>query len=261
MTTTSSSRPLALVTGASSGIGLELARELQARGHDLLVSAEDAELELAAASLGDGVQAVRADLGTAGGVEQLWAAVTATGRPLAVACLNAGVGRGGPFVENPLADELHLVALNVTGTLHLAKRVVQDMVPRGSGRLMFTSSIASTMPGPYQAVYNASKSFVQSLSEALTEELKGTGVTVTTLMPGPVETPFWARAQLLDTALGKAPKDDAAAVAKQGVDALLKGERKVVAASLTTKLQAAVNGVLPDAVKAIGHAVGARPRG
>jgi uncharacterized protein len=261
MTTTSSSRPLALVTGASSGIGLELARALQARGHDLLVNAEDAELELAAASLGDGVQAVRADLSTADGVEQLWAAVAATGRPLAVACLNAGVGRGGPFLQNPLEDELHLVALNVTGTLHLAKRVVQDMVPRGSGRLMFTSSIASTMPGPYQAVYNASKSFVQSLSEALTEELKDTGVTVTSLMPGPVETPFWARAQLLDTALGKAPKDDAATVAEQGVDALLKGERKVVAASLTTRLQAAVNGVLPDAVKAIGHAVGARPRG
>jgi short-subunit dehydrogenase len=251
--------PLALVTGASSGIGLELARQLAERGHDLIVTAEDSELELAAASLGRVVSTVRADLSTADGVEQLWSAVTATGRPLAVACLNAGVGRGGRFVENPLEDELHLIALNVTGTTHLAKRVSQAMVAQGSGRILFTSSIASTMPGPYQAVYNASKSFVQSLAEALVEELKDAGVTVTSLMPGPVETEFWERAQLLDTPLGKAPKDDAAKVAEQGVDALLKGERKVVASSVTSKLQAAANAVLPDALKAKGHALGAKP--
>jgi short-subunit dehydrogenase len=255
---TAATRPLALVTGASAGIGLEIARELAAREHDLLLVAEDERIHLTAATL-DGA-AVQADLSTADGVEQLWAAVQATGRPLEVAVLNAGVGRGGPFAENRLEDELQVVELNVTGTTRLAKRVVQAMVAQGRGRILFTSSIAATMPGPYQAVYNASKSYVQSLAEALVEELDGTGVTVTSLMSGPTDTEFFARADLLDTPLGQGPKDDPAKVAEQGVDALLKGDRKVVGGGLMTKAQAAANAVLPDALKAKGHAAGAKPQ-
>ena len=254
---TTSTRPLALVTGASAGIGLELARQLAERGHDLLLCAEDDRIATTAASLG--ADAVQADLATLEGVEQLWTAVLATGRPLAVACLNAGVGQGGRFVETDLADELRLIALNVTGTTHLAKRVLQHMVGQDAGRVLVTSSVASTMPGTYQAVYNASKSFVQSLTEALQEELKDTAVTLTALMPGPVETEFFARADMLDTPVGTSSKDDAADVARQGLSALFAGEKKVLAASLMTKVQGAVSGVLPDTLKAKAHAAMAKP--
>ncbi|SHN80600.1 Short-chain dehydrogenase [Geodermatophilus obscurus] len=257
-------RPLALVTGASSGIGLELARQFVEHGFDLVVNAEDAELTAAAEQLraaGTTVQAVQADLRSRTGVDALWAAVQATGRPLAAAALNAGVGRGGPFVENDLADELDVIDLNVVSTVVLAKYVLRDMAARGEGRVLITSSIASTMPGPHQAVYNASKSFVQSLAEALATELRDTGVTVTSLMPGPTDTEFFERGDLLDTRLGQGPKDDPAQVARQGFEALMAGETKVLGGSLLSKAQAVVNSVLPDRLKSAGHAKLAEPGG
>jgi short-subunit dehydrogenase len=255
-------KPLALVTGASSGIGYELARQFAENGFDVIVNAEDDGLAAAAAELagtGADVQAVQADLATYDGVEQLYAAVQATGRPLAAAALNAGIGRGGPFVENPLADELRLIDLNVTGTVHLAKRVLVDMHARNDGKVLFTSSIASTMPGPFQAVYNASKSFVQSFSEALANELKETDVTVTALMPGPTDTEFFERADLLDTKIGQGPKDDPAQVARQGFEALMAGKDKVVGGGVKSRAQAAAAAVLPDALKSAGHRQMAKP--
>jgi uncharacterized protein len=256
-------KPLALVTGASSGIGLELARQFAENGFDLVVAAEDAELTTAAAQLrstGAHVAPVQVDLRTPEGVAQLYAAATAAGRPLDAAALNAGVGEGGAFVDADLADLQAIVDLNVTSTMRLAHLVLRDMAARGEGRVLFTSSIASTMPGPFQAVYNASKSFVQSLAEALAEELKDTGVTVTSLMPGPTDTEFFARADLEHTRLGQGPKDDPAQVAKQGFHALMKGERKVTAGSLMTKAQEAVNKVLPDRLKSLGHRQMAGPK-
>ena len=253
-------RPLALVTGASSGIGTELARQFAAHGYDLVVAAEDAAIEAAAEQLrmgGAAVQAVQADLSTREGVERLWAAVA--GRTLDAAALNAGVGLGKAFVDQDLDDVFNLIDLNVRGSVHLAHLVLKDMVARGAGRVLITSSIASTQPGAFQAVYNASKSFEQSFAEALQEELKDTGVTLTSLMPGPVETNFFARADLLDTNVGQSSKDDASDVAQQGFDALMKGERKVVAASLTSKAMAAVGAVLPDSVKARMHRQMAQP--
>ncbi len=255
-------RPLALVTGASSGIGLELARQFAEHGFDLVVTAEDAELTTAADQLrapGTTVQTVRADLRTPEGTQAVYDAVTATGRPLAAAALNAGVGRGGPFVDNPLEDELAIIDLNVRSTVVLAKSVVRDMAARGEGRVLFTSSVASTMPGPYQAVYNASKSFVQSFAEALAAELRDTGVTVTSLMPGPTDTEFFERGDLMDTKLGQGPKDDPAQVARQGFEALMEGETKVLGGSVMSKAQAVVNSVLPDRVKSAGHAKMAEP--
>ncbi|MEV4709010.1 SDR family NAD(P)-dependent oxidoreductase [Actinoplanes sp. NPDC049316] len=262
--TTPTERPFAVVTGASSGIGYELARQFADHGYDLLLAAEDADIEQAAVDLRrDGqnqVTAVRADLATYDGVEKLYAEIAAAGRPVDAVALNAGRGMGGDFTrETDLAQELNIIDVNVTSTVHLAKRVLPDMVARGEGRVLFTSSIASMMPGTYQAVYNASKSFVQSLAEALREELKDTGVTVTSLMPGPTDTNFFHRAEMDDTRVGSSKKDDPAQVAEQAYEALMKGEEKVVAGSVMTKVQAAASKVMPDSAKAKMHRKMAEP--
>ena len=259
----SSSRPLALVTGASSGIGLELARQFATHGFDLVIAAEDAELVTAARELeqeGGRVEAVKADLATPEGVEELHRRIQAGGRPLAAAALNAGVGQNGPFAETALESELRIVDLNVRSTVHLAKYVVRDMVARGQGRILFTSSVASAMPGSNEAVYNASKSFVQSFALALRSELKGSGVTVTSLMPGPTETEFMDRADMRDTPMGATSmKDDALDVARQGFEGLMAGKERVEAASLMSKLQGRASRFLPDSAKAALHKKMAEP--
>jgi short-subunit dehydrogenase len=256
-------KPLALVTGASSGIGLELARQFAEHGFDLVINAEDAGVEAAAVELrarGADVQAVQADLSTYDGVEQLYAAATAAGRPLDAVALNAGIGLGGLFLETDLAREIEMIDLNVTSTVHLAKRVLTDMAARDAGKVLITSSIASTMPGSYQSVYNATKSFLQSFAQALQDELKDTGVTVTSLMPGPTDTNFFHRAEMDDTRVGESSsKDDPAQVAKQGFQALMKEKDKLVAGSANTKAQGVANKVLPDKLKAAAHRKMAEP--
>ena len=264
MTATPSTRPLAVVTGASSGIGYELARQFAQNGFDILAAAEDSGIDTAAASLtrdgGGSVQPVRVDLATYDGVESLYRAIVEAGRPVAAIALNAGRGIGGDFArDTDLRDELNVIDVNVTSTVHLAKRVLPDMVARGEGRVLFTSSIASTMPGTFQAVYNASKSFVQSFALALRNELKDTGVTVTSLMPGPTETEFFERAEMLDTNVGASEKDDPARVAKQGFEALMKGEERVVGGGMKTKAMAAAAKVTPDSMKAAQHRKMAEP--
>jgi short-subunit dehydrogenase len=208
-------KPLAVVTGASSGIGLELARQFAAHDYDLLVAAEDAGLSEAADRLrqeGADVQVVQTDLATFEGVEVL------------------------------------------------AKRVLPGMVERGEGRVLFTSSIAGEMPAAFSAVYGASKAFVLSFSDALREELKDTGVSITALMPGPTETRFFERAGMLDTNVGQSEKADAEQVAKQGFDALMDGDAHVIAGPLKTKVQGMANEVLPEALKAKAHRRMAEPR-
>jgi uncharacterized protein len=260
MTTTS----FAVVTGASSGIGFELARQFVEHDFDVLITAEDDELASAAARLGSSgrmVHAVGADLRSSSGVEQLYAAVQELGRPVDALALNAGVGQGGAFVDQSLPDIQSVIQLNVASTVHLARLVLADMVARGSGRVLVTSSIASLMPGSYQAVYNASKSFLQSFAQALQAELADSPVTVTSLMPGPTDTEFFGRADLADdTLIGRGPKDDPAQVAAQGFAALMAGKRRVVGGGLQTRAQYVAGTVLPDRVKAAMHTVMARPR-
>jgi uncharacterized protein len=256
-------RPLAVVTGASSGIGLELALQFADNGFDLILNAEGEGLEEAAAQCrerGADVTTVRQDLRSPAGVEALYAGVAAAGRPVEAAAVNAGVGRGGAFVETPVADLLEVVELNVASTMHLTRLLLADMVARDQGRLLLTSSIAATMPGTYSAVYNASRSFVQSLGEALQTELEDSAVTVTLLMPGPTETNFFHRAQMDDTRVGQGDKDDPADVARQGFEALMAGRSRVVAASLSTKAQELLGKVLPDRVKAKRHEKMAEPK-
>lgn len=253
----SSHRPLAVVTGASNGIGYELALQFAQNNFDLLITATGSSINEAAQTLeklGAKVETVQADLATYDGVETLYNKIKATNRPMEAIAINAGVGVGGEFArETDLQDELNLINLNVVSSVHLAKRVVKDMVERGKGRILFTSSIAALMPGPFEAVYAASKAFIHSFSEALRNELKDTGVTVTALMPGPTDTNFFHRAEMDDTQVGASKKDDPALVAKQGFEALMAGKDDVIAGSLKTKIQGAVSKILPDTVNAELH--------
>ncbi|MES1023282.1 SDR family NAD(P)-dependent oxidoreductase [Gloeocapsa sp. BRSZ] len=250
-------RPLAVVTGASNGIGYELAKQFAQNGFDLLVTATGESINEAAQAfekLGAKVKTVQADLATYDGVEALYSQIKATGQPVEAIAINAGVGVGGDFArETDLQDELNLINLNVVSSVHLAKRVVKDMVERGKGRILFTSSIAALMPGPFEAVYAASKAFVHSFAEGLCNELKDTGVTVTSLMPGPTDTNFFHRAGMDDTKAGASKKDDPAEVAKQGFEALMAGKDSVIAGSVMTKIQGNVSKVLPDTIAAEQH--------
>ncbi|HLL54165.1 MAG TPA: SDR family NAD(P)-dependent oxidoreductase [Myxococcaceae bacterium] len=257
MTDTRTPRPFAVVTGASSGIGFELAREFCENGFDVMIAAEDAgitEARRQMARYGTGVEVVRVDLAKHEGVEELYRRIQATGRPVDAIAINAGVGVGGDFArQTSLEDELNLIQLNVTSVVHLAKRVVKDMVARQSGRILITSSIASFLPSPFEAVYGASRAFVQSFGESLRAELMDVGVTVTTLLPGPTETNFFHRANMDDTKAGRKKKDDPAKVAKQGFEALMAGEAKVIAGSPTNKLYGVMGRLLPERVKAALH--------
>jgi short-subunit dehydrogenase len=257
-------RPLAAVTGASSGIGYELAKQFVDHGYDLIICAEDSALIDKAAELavnGASVTPVRADLVTGSGVEQLAAAINESGRPLAAIAINAGVGNSGPFAESSLDADLDLIALNVTSTVHLTKLVLPAMVERGAGRILFTASVASLMPGPYYATYAASKAFVLSFAEAVRYEVKDAGVTVTALMPGPTDTHFFDRAGMQGTPAGEGPKDDPAEVARDGFEALMAGKDHVVGGSTKNKAQATASKLMTDPMKAALHARMTKPAG
>ena len=252
----SSEHGLAVVTGASSGIGFELARQFAEHEFDLVIAADDEGIVGAADELRDlrvQVEPVQADLTRAEEVERLWDRVRARGRPLAPIAINAGVGVGGPFVDNDLQEEIRLIELNVVSTVRLAKYAVRDMVSRGAGRILLTSSIAAELPAPFLAVYGASKAFVQSFAEALHNELSDTGVTVTALQPGPTDTNFFERAGMMDTKVAVDKKDDPAEVARQGFEAMMAGKHRVVAGSLKNKAQSAIARVLPEQSKAQQH--------
>lgn len=258
-----SPKPFAVVTGGSNGIGLELAKQFAEHGYDLLLAAGPDKLAQAAQeieSLGATVDTVAVDLATHDGVDRLYAAIQAAGRPVDAIAINAGVGVGGDFVSGTdLDEEMNMINLNVTSTVHLAKHVLKDMVARGSGHVLFTASVASIMPAPFEAVYGGTKAFILSFSEALRNELKDTGVVVTALMPGPTETDFFHRADMDDTTVGASKKDDPADVARDGFNALMAGKDKVIAGSLKTKVQGVVAELLLPTASAQMHRKMAEP--
>jgi short-subunit dehydrogenase len=250
---------LAIVTGASTGIGYELAKCCAEDGFDLLVAADEPEIHQAAEDFkqfGVEVEAIEADLATLEGVDDLYAALK--GRPVDALLANAGHGLGGAFLDQDFDEVRHVIDTNVTGTIYLVQKVGNDMQDRGQGRILFTGSIAGFMPGSFNAAYNGTKAFIDSFSFALRNELKDTGVTVTCLMPGATETEFFARADMLDTKVGQSKKDDPADVARTGFKAMMEGEGDVVA-GWKNKLQSAAALVTPSEVLAEQHRKMAEP--
>src|SRR5688500_2706779 len=251
-------RPFAVITGASSGIGKELAAEAAARNYDLLIAADES-MDRAAREFrasGVDVKCVQADLATREGVADLIAAIG--DRPVDALLANAGHGLGKAFLDQDFADVQHVINTNITGTIDLIQQISRKMRARGSGRILITGSIAGYMPGTFQAVYNGTKAFIDSFSYALRNELKDSGVTVTCLMPGATDTNFFERADMLDTKVGTDEKDDPVAVAQAGFDAMLRGDGDIVA-GWKNKLQTTIASVTPSGMLAEQHRKMAEP--
>ena len=245
---------LAVVTGASSGIGFNLARVFAENGFDLIIGSGGERLDDAAAQLqqhGVSVKAIQADLATYDGVDEFWTGVAADGRKIDAVAINAGVGVGGLFVETELEKEINLIRLNAA----------KKLVAQGEGRILITSSIAAEMVAPREAVYAASKAFGLSFARSLRFELEDTGVTVTALQPGPTDTDFFNRADMGNTKVGTEGKkeSDPYDVAKEGYEALMAGKDHVYSASAKTKMEGALAGFTPDSVKASMHEKQAKP--
>ena len=252
---------LAVITGASTGIGFELAHLAADDGYNLVVVADEPLIQAAAADFRrDGIEvlAVEADLATIDGVDKLLAA--AGGRPIDVLCANAGTGTGGAFLDQPVANWRHAIDTNVTGTIYLLQKVLAQMVQRSSGKVLVTGSIAGYIPGSFNAVYNATKAFIDNFTDALRDELKDhSGVTLTTLKPGATDTEFFARAGMLDTQVGQDEnKDDPAKVARDGWTAMIEGKGSITS-GWYNKLQVAAAGVAPASVMARMHRKMAEP--
>ncbi|MTH55616.1 SDR family NAD(P)-dependent oxidoreductase [Bacillus mangrovi] len=251
-----------MITGASSGLGLELAKQFAQNGYDLAVSGSSERIFEAAETIRSfGVEAYphQADASEYDGVESFWTFVKDLNRPVEAAVLNVGIGLGGAFAETELEEELRLISINISGTVHTAKRVVQHMVPNGRGKIMVVSSIAATLPTPYETVYGPSKAFGFLFAESLREELRGTGVTVTALLPGPTDTNFHDNAGMGSSEIGSSSKNDKQLVAKQGFEALMNDIDHVIGGDEATKQEAEENKRTPETEKAARHAKRARP--
>jgi uncharacterized protein len=258
----SATRPLAIVTGASTGIGYELALVLARNGFDLVVAADEAKIRQSAEDFRKAgaqvVEAVEADLATIEGNDALLAAARHLERPVEALLANAGHGLGKGFLDQDFDAIRHVIDTNVTGTLYLIHKVGGEMRSRKAGKILITGSIAGYIPGSFQAVYNGTKAFLDSFSFALREELRDTNITVTVLEPGATETKFFERADMMDTAVGTAEKDDPAMVAQTGFDAMMRGDGDIVS-GWRNKVQTTLTNVTPASVLAAQHRKKAEP--
>lgn len=253
--------PLTVVTGASTGIGFELARLCAQHGYDLVIAANEPAIYRAAERLrraGVLVKPVEVDLATKEGVEAVYAAASSLGRPVDALFANAGHGLGGAFLDQNFEACRHVVDTNVTGTIALIQRIARDMCKRGEGKILIVGSIAGLIPGSFQAVYKGSKAFLDNFSYALRNELKDSGVTVSCLMPGATETEFFRRAGMLDTKVGSESKADPADVARDGFEALMSGRASIVS-GWKNKIQAAMTGIVSPELLAEAHRKQAEP--
>jgi uncharacterized protein len=244
-----------LITGASSGIGYHLAREFASHGHPLiLVAPVLAELERVSTEIQRefevGVQPLTKDLTQESAAEEIFTALSSSGTRVEILVNNAGLGQRGRFWENPPERDITMVRLNVEAVVRLTRLFLPPMLERRRGRILNTASVAGFEPGPNLAVYHATKAFVLSLSESLATELKDTGVTMTALCPGPTDTDFFDKAEMIDTPAFQrsnlmAPQD----VARVGYEALMKGERVVVAGAVN-KAMVASRRLMPESAQA-----------
>lgn len=229
-------RPLALITGASTSLGLELSRQFAMNGFDLLITDRESNLEESrdiCMDLGADVYTFHADLSGAAGVEKLYAEIKKMNRPLEAAVINTGSGAGGPFWETELKNELELIRLNVMSVVHLTKRILPDMMVEDSGRILFASPLSGETSVPFESVCAGSKAFLFSFAESLRNELKGSGVSVTSLIPVPENT-----------------NDSTEEIARQGFIALMKGKDHVMPGKIKTKVSGAAYKIIPKWAKA-----------
>ena len=251
-------RPFAVVTGASTGIGYELAKQFAQNGFDLLLASDSEailEVQDTLEEFGTDIECMEVNLATHNGVELLTKAIRSYDRPVDVLAINPGVGVGGEFVTTKLREEINLINLNIISAVHLTKNMLKDMYENGQGKILFTSSVTTAMPAPCEAVYGASKAFLNSFADAIRNEAKDHGVTVTILMPEPTNTNFFHRANRDHSSVGSEGKleTDPVDIARQGFEAVMAGADRVFAASLKTKLQGWATRILPERIKANFH--------
>lgn len=245
-----------LITGGTSGIGLELVKLFAKDGYRIIIVARDAsELEATATMLksqsGYDVTTIQKDLFVKGGAGEIYQELKAKGITIDVLVNNAAQGQYGEFADASLDRLLDIIQLNISSLVSLTHYFLNDFIARGDGKILNLSSIAGKVPGPWQAVYHATKAFVQSFTEAVRSEVKDKGITVTALLPGVTDTDFFNKAQMNNS---KAVQDkekmaDPADVAKDGYDALMNGDDMVVSGMLN-KIQVGIASVTPDAMLA-----------
>lgn len=241
-----------LITGGTSGIGLELAKLFAADGYELVIVARnEQELGNTASQIetahGVKVTTIPKDLFAPESGFELYEEVKSRGIRIDVLVNDAGQGEYGLFVDTDVRRQLDIIQLNVSSLVVLTHQFLKDMVGRGAGMVLNVSSVASKAPGPWQAVYHGTKAFVQSFTEAIRSEVKDLGITVTALLPGVTDTDFFNKADMTES---KAVQDkdsmaDPADVAKDGYDALMRGDDKVIS-GFKNKMQVAMTNITPD---------------